>query len=201
MKIAVLMNEAGVAVGFSEHAELFVYEREGDKWVCEQKHVWVPCAHHTMSALRRCLGSIAGWLKDCRVVAARRSNGYYRVVFEGLGVAMWAVEGYPQDFIPQIERFYKENVGQKISEPADIISPIAGKTGLYSVDLREVMDHHKRYNSRDVLMPFFQKASFERLEIICDHVPKWFKNELPALKLRADVEAQGNIMKVHVYGA
>ncbi len=200
MKIAVLMNEEGVAANFSEQAGLFVYERVSDDWVCEHKYAWVPYAYHTMEALRKCLGDIAVWLGDCRVIAARRSNGYYRVVFEGLSVAMWAVEGYPQDFIPQIERFYKDNDRRQTGDPADIISPITGKAGFYSVDLRKVMAHHEQCNSRDVLLPFFQKASFQRLEIVCDHVPKWFKIELPLLKLRADVEAQGSIMKVHVYG-
>lgn len=199
MKIAILMNETGTTVSFSEKAELFVYERVGDTWVSELKHEWTPGVHHTLSALRDCLRGIVDWLKDCKVVAARRSNGFYRVVFEGYGVSMWAIEGYPQDFIPQIERFYQNNNAEKSNEPDELISPIAGKPGFYSVDLREVMAHHGSYNSRDILMPFFEKVAFERLEIICDHVPRWFEKELPAFRLRADAEAQGNIMKVHVY--
>ncbi|HWQ73764.1 MAG TPA: Fe-only nitrogenase accessory AnfO family protein [Syntrophomonas sp.] len=198
MKIAVLMNESGRAASFFETAALLVYEKNGDSWVADQKYDWTPGMHHSMSALRTYLGHIVDWLQDCKVVAAKRSHGFYRVVFESCGVAVWAVEGCPQDFIPQIECFYNENT-ETGSEPAELICPIAGKTGFYAVDLREVMAHHDAYNSRDVLMPFFQKSAFERLEIICDHVPKWFQTELPALGLRADVEAQGSVMKVHVY--
>ena len=201
MKIAVLMNDGGRTAGFSEDAALYVFERIGDAWAANAKYDWSPRRFASMRALRAELVELVRWLDDCKVVAARRrSNGFYRVVLEGCGIALWAMEGRPQEYIAQIEKFHALcEQPAKAAETPELIRPIAGKAGHYAVDLREVMAHHLSVNSRDVLMPFFQNATFERLEITCDHVPKWFGKELPKLMLRADTELQKTAMKVHVY--
>ncbi|SHN73266.1 Fe-only nitrogenase accessory AnfO family protein [Desulfitobacterium chlororespirans] len=198
MKIAVLVNETGVTAGFSEKAELYIYERTGDTWVADQKFDWTPGNHESMAGLRFRLSQMVHWLGDCKVIAAGPTHGFYRVIFEGFGVALWMIEGRPQDFIPQIEHFYCYRQEDR-DGTSELIQPIAGKAGYYSVDLRDVMAHNKPLNSREVLIPFFKEAAFARLEITCSHIPKWFEKELPLHKLQMDVETRNNGMKVHVY--
>jgi hypothetical protein len=196
-------------------------------------------------------------------VAAKLSNGYYRVVLEGYGVGVWAVNGIPQNYIAQIEAFYKncperrpsnKTHGTKnkthrttsknrratseereatsaelgttseeheatseeheatsaerettstereaTSEEQAFIIPIPHKTGFYSADLRDVMAHKTHLNSREILLPFLQSTPFNRLEITCTHVPRWFEKELPYLHLRADIESSQEGVKIHVY--
>lgn len=198
MEIAVLMDGTGEVVPFSEDAVLRVYQRDGDSWAGIRETEWSAGQHDSMTSLRVHLGEVVEWLDGCSVIAAARSNGFFRVAFGGFGVALWSVRGYPPDFIEQIERFYGKDC-EDGDESSDLIRPVAGSAGHYEVDLREVMAHNTSLNSRDVLLPFFRDASFEHLEILCDHMPRWFAAELPRLNLSADVETRGQVTKVHVH--
>ncbi|WP_010254223.1 Fe-only nitrogenase accessory AnfO family protein [Treponema primitia] len=205
MKIAILLDAEGRAASFTEQGTIYVYERRDDVWAADRKQDFVSAAYTTMADLRSYICKITAWLGECKVLAAKRSNGYYRLAFEGCGVALWAVEGSPPQFISQIESFYTKSPElQPDHQPAAVpsktyITPIPGKTGFYAADLRDVMAHKAGINSRELLLPFFEEAQFERLEIICDHVPRWFNEELGRLNLKAVSESDGRQTKVHVY--
>lgn len=198
MRIAVLLDGKGRAAGLDKSGTILVYERVDNTWAADRKLEYESSEYATMAALRKYLGTVRSWLDDCNILAAKPSNGFYRVVFESFGVALWAIDGYPQDFISQIEHFYTHRKAESCESP-EPITPIAHKAGYYSVDLKEVMAHRSAFNSKQILMPFLREAKFMRLEITCDHVPKWFASELPALNLRADVESYQDGVRVHVY--
>jgi Fe-only nitrogenase accessory protein AnfO len=198
LKIAVLLDESGKAAGLQKGGTIYVFERKEDIWLSEVKLDFQPVEFGSMAELRTYIGSTSRLLGDCHILAAQASTGFYRVVFESFEVALWAVEGIPQNFIGQIEAFYTEPAASRAETPA-LISPVPGKAGYYRADLREVMAHRAGLNSREVLLPFFKHTLFSRLELVCDHVPRWFEKELPALGLRADAEAGGEIVKIHVY--
>jgi Fe-only nitrogenase accessory protein AnfO len=206
LKIAVLLDGAGKAAGLQEGGTIYVFERKNDVWSSDVKLDFLPAGFASMAELRSYIGSISRRLGDCKILAAKASNGFYRVVFEGFGVGLWAVTGIPQQFISRLEAFYVEPpappetaAGQEAAAPSAFITPIPGKTGYYRADLRKVMEHRAGVNSREVLLPFFRHTPFTRLELVCDHVPRWFERELPALKLRADAESAGRIVNIHVY--
>lgn len=60
--------------------------------------------------------------------------------------------------------------------------------GRYLINLAEIMRDNPALNSRQVLIPALEDRSFKKLEIICDHIPRWFYNELRNLKLAAEPE-------------
>jgi Fe-only nitrogenase accessory protein AnfO len=205
MQIAILLDQHGVASRFSDSGTIYVFEKREEMWISERKFNFSSRNYTSMSELRSYVVSIVQWLGDCKVFAARRSNGYYRVLLEGYGVGLWAVEGIPQHFITQIESFYRNNLrcdvtvgGQDVgsqdaamSERQQLIIPIPHKTGFYRVDLRDVMAHKTTLNSKELLLPFFKETPFRQLEIICDRVPCWFKSELSILGLWANIESSG----------
>ncbi len=208
MKIAALLDAAGEAAPFTEAGTICVYERQGDSWAAARERGFASAAHTSVRALRSYIAEAARWLGDCKVLAAKRSPGYYRVAFEGCGVALWAAEGAPPQFVSRIEAFYERRVGEPETEsrggdaaaPAYIV-PIPGKAGHYAADLREVMAHRTGVSSREVLLPFFSETAFSRLEIVCDHVPKWFERELGRFRLKAVSESNGKQVKICVYPA
>ncbi|MGD9947505.1 MAG: Fe-only nitrogenase accessory protein AnfO [Desulfobulbus sp.] len=55
--------------------------------------------------------------------------------------------------------------------------------GYYRIDLAEVLDRDPDLNSKQILIPFFQKIAFKKLEVLCDHRPKWFSKEFGSLKV------------------
>lgn len=60
--------------------------------------------------------------------------------------------------------------------------------GCYSINLAAILEENPTLNSRQILMPALEETSFKKLEIICDHLPRWFNNELRNLKLTAGPE-------------
>ncbi|MFA7059901.1 MAG: Fe-only nitrogenase accessory protein AnfO [Pedobacter sp.] len=75
------------------------------------------------------------------------------------------------------------------------------KEGCYSINLAEILQDNPALNSRQVLIPALEETSFKKLEIICDHTPRWFQNELNNLNLMAEPEtldASGHWLKIVV---
>lgn len=73
--------------------------------------------------------------------------------------------------------------------------------GRYSINLARILAENPALNSRQVLLPALEKKHFKKLEIICDHIPRWFNNELSNLKLIAEPEVpdeSGKWLKVVV---
>lgn len=203
MKVAALLDDSGMATSPQSGGTIYIFHRDELNWVAEQKLEFRPDEHASMEAFREYVGAVCDWLGDCKVVAAGATTGYYRVTFGSFGVALWAVKGTPESFIEQVEDFYiKAEIAAMQTtpvEPAATIEPIPDRPGHYRLDLREAMAKKGAHNSRQVLLPFFRDASFARLELICDHVPRWFDRELPQLDLRATVESQSEVTRVHVY--
>lgn len=204
MKIAVLLDETGMTSSFSEKATLYIYERKDDVWTAYCKLGWEPAPSATMEELRMRISQVADWLGDCKVVVAESANGFYRIVFGSFDIALWALSGEPKNYISHIEKFYESAGNNESSEEdkaGDLITPVEGIAGHYHVDLRQVMAHNTRFNSRDVLLPFLEAGTFRQLEIVCDHEPRWFKEELSKRGLRSATESHGFWVKIHVYGA
>jgi Fe-only nitrogenase accessory protein AnfO len=55
--------------------------------------------------------------------------------------------------------------------------------GCYRIDLAEILDREPGLNSKQILIPFFQETGFKKLEVLCDHRPKWFGKELGSLNV------------------
>lgn len=75
------------------------------------------------------------------------------------------------------------------------------KEGRYSINLAEILQDNPALNSRQVLIPALEETAFKKLEILCDHTPRWFYNELNNLNLAAEPETRdvtGRWLKVVV---
>jgi Fe-only nitrogenase accessory protein AnfO len=59
-------------------------------------------------------------------------------------------------------------------------------SGRYRIDLISALSADAKLNSRQVLLPILEGTAFDRLEILCDHLPKWFAPKLRELNLKAD---------------
>jgi len=88
------------------------------------------------------------------------------------------------------------NIEERIIEPIKINRPIPapilvgdGLDGYYRINLAEVLKNDPGLNSKEVLIPFMNAAAFRKLEIICDHLPRWFSREIDQLSLRTESKA------------
>lgn len=203
MKIAALLDDEGLAASPEAGGTVHVFQREDDNWVASRSLRFAGGqASATMRGVREQIAGVSTWLGDCKVLAARATIGYYRVTFAGFEVALWPVHGRPEDFVEEIERYYRQAAAiaaqPEPAKPSAVIEPVPEQVGHYRVDLRGVMGSGS-HSSRQVLGPFLRKANFARLDIICDHVPRWFATDLPELGLRSTEESVSDFTEVHVY--
>lgn len=59
--------------------------------------------------------------------------------------------------------------------------------GRIRIDLGEILTRFKNANSKDVLIPLLEDRQFASLEILCDHLPRWFNDKIAALDLTARI--------------
>jgi Fe-only nitrogenase accessory protein AnfO len=60
--------------------------------------------------------------------------------------------------------------------------------GYYKINLADILKNDPALNSREILIPFMEKKTFKKLEIFCDHLPKWFSREVDLLNLKVESE-------------
>ena len=108
MKIAMLLDEAGRAIGPEGDGTRYVYERQGLDWVVSQSRPHQASNRDTVAAMRAYLTEVCDWLGDCTVLAAERPRGFGRVVFAQRGVDLWAIDGAPENYLDQIDRHYRQ---------------------------------------------------------------------------------------------
>jgi|GEM_PF-651369 len=70
-------------------------------------------------------------------------------------------------------------------EPDRVGSP---SLGLWRFDLAAVLGADPSFNSFDVLLPVLERGGFRRLEVLCDHLPRWLLPIASQLDLRVTVE-------------
>jgi len=67
--------------------------------------------------------------------------------------------------------------------PSDL-QPVLISEGAYKIDLALLLTTYSSLNSKQILIPILHNSSFKTLEIVCEHIPRWFGMELESLHLQ-----------------
>lgn len=88
--------------------------------------------------------------------------------------------------------------GSARKRPAEALEAVRSLTervddGHHRIDLSAILSKYKSANSMDVLVPLMEgpllhEEGFGKLEILCDHLPRWFSGKLAELQLLAEIE-------------
>ena len=71
--------------------------------------------------------------------------------------------------------------------------------GHYRINLADILARYRDANSMDVLVPLMEGTRFDSLEILCDHLPRWFDAKLRELNMEADIQPSGRGVKALVF--
>lgn len=204
MQIAVLVDQKNHVAAFEQGGIVKLYENQHGAWRSIKEYPYQIDGLGEPSALWNRLSELCRWMEPCVILAARRFRGTYRVILERHEISMWEMDGFSsmgaEDFLDDIEEFHANQKDQECCTPAgsgEPVVPTEQNPGCYTIDLTDVMQHRTSLNSQQILLPFFRNTSFKSLEIICDHVPKWFERELFNYNLKTEVLEQRG--RLHVY--
>jgi Fe-only nitrogenase accessory protein AnfO len=194
MNIAAFVSESGEIVDFYEEGQLCLFGKVSDAWSITKVIPLTLKREMGLAGLRATLTNTVTQLKDCEVVLVRELRGIVKVYLEELGYRVWKSEG---PLIDQLENVSYREQEMLAEEDIAVPSPLpVGEAGddTYRINLVELIQSGIPHVSREVLMPFFETVSFQKLEIVCEHIPKWFPMELEALGLRVGSQTQAALV-------
>jgi len=166
----------------------------------------------SLAATRAVLAdAVAALDPACRVLLSNEVRGLpYSLLQEEYGFRVWKSEGtlnrqlddvHAHEEKARAERKFEIVVRANQPVPAPVLIA-GGLPGHYWIDLRAALDHHSNPTSRAILLPFLAAGLFVKLEVLCDHLPKWMAWELKRMDLNADSEPaddSGAGLRVNVY--
>lgn len=214
MKIAVYLNDKDEVATFREKGSVRLYESSDGKWRAEKEIPFSLVDVTTLGGIRQVLLDLVPKLEDCTTFLSGDINGIaYVFLRDELGFAIWKSEGSLEEQINIVAQKEQEaraiaklkgdcskgccSTGKKKHSNAEKnecqpdMVPFLVKTndeGDYTFSLIEVMKQNPSLNSREILIPIMEDFPFRKLEILCDHLPKWFPQKTSKLCLKSEIE-------------
>ena len=53
--------------------------------------------------------------------------------------------------------------------------------GDFSLNMEEILLKNPELTSKKILIPYLKNGEFNRLDVICSHIPKWFHTDIGVL--------------------
>lgn len=199
MRISVFVDAEGNALPMITSGMIKIFQRNDSQWeLVEQIPLYI---HQEMGLgeIRKSIYQIAPNFVGCRILIVKNCVGILKAIFEEeLHLRLILVEGDPVPFLEQAKEQYVASVRNAIAglkaereRKEESIYPVrAGNIGkdCFRIDLTKVQGKQSLMNSKEILVPFFEREQFRELEIICLHTPKWIEKELPELNYTVKTE-------------
>jgi Fe-only nitrogenase accessory protein AnfO len=190
MNIAAYVNESGEIVDFYEEGEICLFGKVADAWGITKAIPLKLKREMGIAGVRATVADSVSKLENCEVFLVRELRGIVKFYLEEQGFRVWKSEGPLVDQLDNVslreqEILAEENDSAPVPAPLPVGDPADGD---YRIDLAALLQSGAPHVSREILMPFFETVSFRRLEVLCEHVPKWFPMELAGLELKVETQ-------------
>lgn len=198
MKIAAFVDKEGDTISFDSSGMVHIYENKDVQWHCTYKFPFYINREMNLTDIRKSIYAMAPNLAGCRGFMVKRRMGIFNAIFEEeLHIRIFSVQGSPLPVLEQVRERIRLDIIEAIKK-AELCKqqyestnpvPVGGsRKGCYHINLIKVQEKNESMNSKDILLPFFQKNKFVELEIICLHTPKWIERELVNLNFKVKTE-------------
>lgn len=180
--IAVYVNQVGATSTFKEPGFIRLYGRNDSEWILFKEYPNTIDFSMGISEIRIKLNEVVQKLDDCNIFVAKEISGQLYYVLEANAFNTYEAEGKPEEYLDSIweveqSEMKKKNDDKKDSTPI-ILQEQTDRPGVYSINLTKALNQNGTLSSKQILRPFLQKKKFESLEILCDHIPRWFETDL-----------------------
>lgn len=185
MRIATYLNAQGELGDFLGAGSICVFDKQDGRWEMASSTPISIDASLSLGEMKQIFADAVHPITQCQVFLVRELRGIFKVFLEDWGFHVWKSAGTLEQQLEQVEAL--ENSEPK-EDPALLLPKPTGDaaTGVYRINLIELMQSGVPHVSREILLPFFDAVAFSRLEIISDHVPRWLPFEMDELGLRIE---------------
>jgi Fe-only nitrogenase accessory protein AnfO len=182
ISVSVFINSKGITASPTEEGFVKIYKYDTDTKVWEVSEIFefslLSCS--SIPEMRKTILDLLQKLGNCRIFIARSVVGQLYSVLDANRFHIYEVDGKPEEFLDSILR-YEEDEAQaldtEITEPQIPCPQETDIPGTYTINLKNALNSAPGLSSKKILLPFLTSSNFNILEIICDHIPKWFDSE------------------------
>jgi Fe-only nitrogenase accessory protein AnfO len=206
LKIAVVEDNSQKTSSIFEPGFIAVYEDEEGKWKVLDRFENKLCEAKGISAVRMVVADAIKHLVNVKAVVASDIPGIAFGVFQAAGFSIFLVEDNVPDVLDSVKKEMLEVIEkqQEKTSKFDItqfLKPDISK-GDFCLNLEEILLKNPDLTSKRILIPFLKNEEFNRLDVICSHIPKWFNTDLIVLGFQYEtVNELPNKMTVRIMHA
>ncbi len=190
MKIAMFVDGKGNTLPFYSTGTVELYDQKQGKWVNAKSIPFSITEGMGLGEIRTTIRKMLSELDGCKIFVAAMIKGTPYTILEGMGMSIWKMKGKPVEYLSYIDEEETKLAKERLIPKPSVIGDI--RDGIYRINIAEAMEKNGKLTSKRLLLPFILKTSFTRLEVLCDHAPRWFEKEFPAMKLKYDIEVSAD---------
>ncbi len=195
--VSIFLNSQGLTASPEEEGFIRIYAHDSaaNCWELTKEFEFSLVKSKSISEMRGAILNMVQRIGDCRVFAAREVAGQLYSVLEANRFSIYEAVGRPEQFLESILASEAEADKSTVEKGPREIPAYPEKTGvegIYFVNLKAALNSDPGLTSKKVLMPFLAEKNFKTLEVICDHVPRWFADEFQKQGLLSEVSKLDN---------
>ena len=189
-EIAAIIGTDGGTVPLSEPGTVVVYRRVRGAWEQDREMAFSIEQARGLRDLRTKVEELKAHLSDCRVFVTKSASGALFFELEKARFSVWEITGTPDEFLDSVWRDEKAEQQAAACVPADASIPAPTETspGHFTISIKEIQGKRPEVSSKQVLQDFVRRGAFEKLEVLCDHLPPWI--EVDATRCGYDIETE-----------
>lgn len=186
-KIAVYVNQYGITSTIAEAGFVSIYTKENNNWSITDTFPISVDFTLGIAKVRQEIAEIIKKLIDCKIFVATEVSGQLYYILEANGFNSYEATGEPEHFLNSIienETIVSPSTSNHIQEEITSITPeLTEFCGVYLINLKKALALNPTLSSKKILKPFLQERNYEVLEVLCDHIPRWFDTDFKVMGL------------------
>ena len=185
MKIAVVENNDQKTSSIFEPGFIVIYEEDREEWKVLNRFENKVCNAKGMAAVRLAVADIIKQLGDVKMVVASEIPGIAFGTFQAAGFEIILVENNALNVLDSVKKEMLELIEERKEKPRgfdilQFLEPGMNK-GDFSLNMDKLLLMNPELTSKKILIPYLKNGEFDRLDVICSHIPKWFNIDLGVL--------------------
>ena len=185
MKIAIVESNNQEPNSIFEPGFVVTYKEGGGEWKVQNRFENKICNAKGIAAVRVAVADTVRQLGDVKIVVASEIPGITFGTFQAAGFDVFLVENSALDVLDSVKKEMLEVIEERQEKPRkfDVMQFLETcmNKGDFRLNMKEILPKNPQLTSKSILIPYLKNGEFDRLDVICSHVPKWFNKDLGAL--------------------
>jgi len=191
LKIAVVENSDQKTSSIFEPGFVAIYEKDGGEWKVLNRFENKLYSAKGIAAVLTAVADTVKQLNDVKIMVASEIPGVAFGAFQAAGFDIFLVENSVLDVLDSVKKEMHEIISERQKEPRkfdimQFLEPGENK-GYFSLNMESILLKNPDLTSKKILIPYLKNGEFNRLDVICSHIPKWFYTDLSVLGFKYEI--------------